>query len=99
MIEFGKARSWLGLTQVEAADLLGVSERTVSRWENGALIKPQKWQIYLQMMFLKVASQNGVNLTFSDSTVKLVDKDGEAFFDFNNESEMILMSIRIRGIN
>lgn len=98
MLDFEKARTWLGLTQIEAAQMLGVSQRTVSRWENNGILKTSKEQMYLQSMYIKVASQKGAGLTFSDQTVRLIDKDGESIYHLENESEMILLSIRLREL-
>lgn len=98
MIDFEKARTWLGLTQAEAAEMLGVSERTVSRWENNGILKSSKQQLYLQSMYIRVASRKGAGLTFIDQTVTLIDKDGEMIYHFDNESEMILLSVRLREL-
>ena len=38
---FAKGRRQLGLSQELAADLFGVSQSTISRWENGTLEIPE----------------------------------------------------------
>lgn len=44
------ARTHKGLSQKEASDLLGVTTRTFSRWETGAVEMPRrKWQRFLEI--------------------------------------------------
>jgi transcriptional regulator with XRE-family HTH domain len=45
---FKRARVRLGLTQVQAADMLGVDETTVQRWESGDTKKVRR--LYLDKL-------------------------------------------------
>src|SRR5881397_3051470 len=61
--EIRKGREKLGLTQKEFANLLGVSEATISRWEPGAQIQQRAMDRFLRLC---LASPAAVELLQSD---------------------------------
>jgi putative zinc finger/helix-turn-helix YgiT family protein len=61
--EFRQGREKLGLTQKQFANLLGVGESTVSRWETGAQIQQRAMDRFLRVCF---ASPAAVKLLQSD---------------------------------
>jgi putative zinc finger/helix-turn-helix YgiT family protein len=58
-----EGREKLGLTQKEFANLLGVGESTVSRWETGAQIQQRALDRFLRVCF---SSPTAVKLLASD---------------------------------
>src|SRR5262245_15507580 len=61
--EIRQGREKLGLTQKQLANLLGVGEATVSRWETGAQIQQRAMDRFLRLCF---ASPEAVELLRSD---------------------------------
>jgi putative zinc finger/helix-turn-helix YgiT family protein len=61
--EIRQGREKLGLTQKQFANLLGVGEATVSRWETGAQIQQRAMDRFLRVCF---ASPAAVELLSSD---------------------------------
>src|SRR5437660_1003519 len=53
--EIRQGREQLGLTQKEFANLLGVGEATVSRWETGAQIQQRAMDRFLRLCFVSPA--------------------------------------------
>lgn len=61
--EVRQGREKLGLTQKQFANLLGVGEATVSRWETGAQIQQRAMDRFLRVCF---ASPSAVELLQND---------------------------------
>ena len=65
--EIRQGREKIGLTQKEFANLLGVGEATISRWETGAQIQQRAMDRFLRVC---LASPAAVELLKSDSRSK-----------------------------
>jgi len=65
--EIRRGREKLGLTQKQFANLLGVGEATVSRWETGAQIQQRAMDRFLRLCFASPAAVDLLRTDFQPS--------------------------------
>ena len=83
--EFRCLRESLGLTRVQAADLLRVAERTVRRWELGEVAVPdgvaaELWRIVTHTGNVRDEAVNDANESLTDPVVVVFRSDEDLWY-------------------